>query len=403
MNPAEKGFSRRQIMSDGFVFPDYTGRTLANLMSSIISARGGEATLYAPLHGLDTEKLASARNIVVVVIDGLGYDYLTRQGTGSLMQQHLHSPIQAVAPPTTAASITTFLTGEAPQQHGLTGWFTWFRELGSVVTVLPFQARAARAELSRTGVTPEQLFGHRPVFDLMDAACYSIMPDWLAESVFNLTHLGKAELRLYHTLDDYVARISETVRAHDGSKYIYAYWPRFDALSHEHGVGSKAAGDHFAALDEAFGHLLAGLSGTESMVLLTADHGFVDTPAERHMSLNDLPDLRQCLQLPLCGEPRLVYCYVRNAMRERFVDFVTDELGHAVELHASSELIERGLFGLGEPHPELAARCGDFTLLLKENYVLTQRLPGETPLKMVGFHGGLSRAEVEIPLLLAEC
>lgn len=383
--------------------PDYHGGSIANLMSSIIAARGGEVGLYPPLAGLDSDSLSQARNVILLIIDGLGYQYLIQHGAGSVMAQHLQRPIHAVAPPTTAASISTYLTGLAPQQHGLTGWFTWMRELGSVVTVLPFMTRCNRADLGSAGITPQALFGHRPVFDLMAVEGYSVMPAWLSESAFNLAHLGRAELVLHEGLEDCFRQTAATVRRHERRKYIYAYWPGFDALSHEHGVGSATVAEHFAQIDAAYQRLLTELKGTESMVLLCADHGFVDAPPERRLSVNDLPVLQQCLQLPLCGEPRLAYCYVRADQRQRFVDYVGQTLGHAAELYDSSELIDRGLFGLGNPHPELAARVGDYALVMKEDYVLTQRLPGEPALDMVGFHGGLSRAEMDVPLVLAQC
>jgi hypothetical protein len=383
--------------------PDYQGGSIANLMSSIIAARGGETELYPPLRGLEMGLLNNARNVVLLIIDGLGYHYLTRQGAGGTMAQHLHGCIHAVAPPTTAASVTTYLTGLAPQQHGLTGWYTWMRELGSVVTVLPFITRCNRADLTHTGITPEALLGHRPVFDRMKTDCYSLMPDWLSESAFNRAHLGKAQLVLHENLEHCFAQIAQTVLSHDGRKYVYAYWPGFDALSHEHGVGSVSTAQHFARIDALFENLVKELRRTDSVLLLSADHGFIDAPAEHRLQVNDLPSLQQCLQLPLCGEPRLAYCYVRSDMRQAFVDYVRNELSHVADLYSGQALIEQGLFGLGEPHPELAARVGDYALVMKEDYVLTQQLPGEPPPDMVGFHGGLSREEMDVPLLMVQC
>ncbi len=390
-------------MTNSIFFPNYHDGCIVNLMSSIIASRGGLPQFYSPLKALESDSLNEAKNVVLLVIDGLGYDYLTQQAAGSIMQQHLQACIHAVAPPTTAASISTFLTGLAPQQHGLTGWYTWFRELGSVVTVLPFLSRCNRADLSLSGITAETLYAHRPVFDLMHDACYSIMPEWLGRSVFNLAHLGKAEQVMYADLKHLFTRVSETVRCNDKRKYLYAYWPGFDALAHDHGVGSAVVADHFSRLDETFEQLISNLAGTETMLLLCADHGFVDTPDEKQLSVNDWPMLQRCLQLPLCGEPRLGYCYVRDSMQPQVRDFVSAELSHAIEIVASADLIRRGLFGLGEQHAELSARVGDLTLVMKENYVLTQRLPGEPALQMRGFHGGLSRAEMEVPLVTVQC
>lgn len=389
-------------MSASVNIPDYQGGSIVNLMRSIITARGGASSVYPPLRDLDPDMLSDARNIILLIMDGLGYHYLTQRAPDSVMAQHLHGRIHAVAPPTTAASISTYLTGLAPQQHGLTGWYTWLREVGSVVTVLPFLTRGNQADLNPS-VTPAALFGHRPVFDLMAGACYSIMPQWLSDSAFNRAHLGKAQLVLHDGLQDCFKQTAATARSHDGPKYIYSYWPGFDSLAHQHGVGSAEVATHFGQLDDAFASLLRALDGTDSVVLLSADHGFVDVPPEHRLRVNDMPRLQHCLQLPLCGEPRLAYCYVRAAMRRQFIDYVQAELGHAAELYASVELLDRGLFGLGEPHPELDSRIGDYTLVMKDDFVLTQRLPGEPPAAMVGFHGGLSRAEMDVPLVLARC
>lgn len=381
------------------IFPDYQAGSIVNLMSSIIQSRGGDADpRYAPLSGLDGVTLHEAQSVVLLVIDGLGYDYL-QQHPQSCLYQHLHNCITSVAPPTTAASITTFLTGMAPQQHGLTGWFTYFRELGSVITVLPYTHRNGGPSLGTLGVAARQFLGHKPIFERMAAECYSVTPSWLKESEYNLAHSGGAEIvphRGYQHCFDEVVRL---VRRNQQRKYIYAYWPEFDGLAHAHGVGSEQVARHFARLDAAFATLLEQLQGSGATVLVTADHGFVDTPPERHLNLADHPQLKECLLMPLCGEPRLVYCYVRYEKREQFETYVRQTLAEVCDLHRSSDLVAQGLFGLGEPHPELLSRVGDYTLVMKENYALTGRIPGEGVLQMTGFHGGLSAAEIYVPLV----
>lgn len=381
------------------IFPDYQAGSIVNLMSSIIQSRGGNADpRYAPLSGLDEVALREAQSVVLLVIDGLGYDYL-QQHPQSCLYQHLHSRITSVAPPTTAASITTFLTGMAPQQHGLTGWFTYFRELGSVITVLPYTHRNGGPALGTLGVPARQFLGHTPIFERMVAECYSVTPSWLQASEYNLAHSGGAKMvphRGYQHCFDEVVRL---VRCNQQRKYIYAYWPEFDGLAHAHGVGSEQVARHFARLDAAFAILLQQLQGSGATVLVTADHGFVDTPPERHLNLADHPQLKECLLMPLCGEPRLVYCYVRYEKREQFETYVRQVLAEVCDLHRSSDLVAQGLFGLGEPHPELLSRVGDYTLVMKENYAITGRIPGEGVLQMTGFHGGLSAAEVYVPLV----
>lgn len=389
---------------DDRVYPDYRGGSIVNLMASVLSARGGVAEVYPPLRVLDTRQLLEARNLVLLVLDGLGYDYLTGQAAGSALHRQLYARLTSVAPPTTATAITTFLTGQAPQQHGLTGWFTWFRELGSVLAVLPFTPRCSNQPLGgKDAVSAAALFGHVPLFDRLAVKSCSVCPDWIAHSEFNRAHLGCAELFAYRDLDQYFSSISRAVRSGTEPKYVYAYWPGFDRLAHQLGVASDAVSEHFAALDAGFGRLLDALAGSDSTVMVTADHGFVDVAAHKRIELAGHPLLKDCLALPLCGEQRLSYAYVGNGRRQVFEDYLNEHLGQAVEWHRSEDLLKQNLFGLGEPHPELASRIGDYTLIMKPGYVIQDALPGETPSAMVGFHGGLSGSEMHVPLVVAAC
>ena len=62
-------------MYEHIIFPDYQGSSIANLMQTLATVRGGDVGLYPPLEGLDAQPLAHARNVVMLVIDGLGYEY----------------------------------------------------------------------------------------------------------------------------------------------------------------------------------------------------------------------------------------------------------------------------------------------------------------------------------------
>ena len=207
----------------------------------------------------------------------------------------------------------------------------------------------------------------------------------------------------YDDFHAYFKAVRDAVRATQNEKYIYAYWPGFDAIAHEFGIASPQAQQHFEELDLEFSNMLEELAGTDTVVMLSSDHGFIDSPKYRQIQVAQHPRLKDCLMMPLCGEPRLSYCYVRHDYRQSFESYVREELAHAVDLYSSKALVERGLFGLGIPHKELLSRVGDYTLVLKDDYVITDIIVGDSPLNMTGFHGGLSADEVYVPLVYAEC
>ncbi|WP_059756303.1 alkaline phosphatase family protein [Thiobacillus denitrificans] len=144
----EPGIESRQ---DDLTLPDYHGGGIVNLMSSIATVLGGNSP-YAPLAALPPAALAGARHLVLLVVDGLGHDYLL--GRDGCLRQHLRGQMTSVFPSTTASAIPTFLTGLAPQQHGLTGWHMYFREIGAIIAPLPFRVRTGRHALREAGVTP---------------------------------------------------------------------------------------------------------------------------------------------------------------------------------------------------------------------------------------------------------
>ena len=383
--------------------PDYQGGSIVNLMASLIPGLGGAPHSYAPLPVLEPGRLQRYRNIVLLVIDGLGHRFLSQSAAGSTLCAHLQGRITSVFPTTTTTAITTFLTGLAPQQHGLTGWHTWFKELGCVMRVLPARPRYGGSSLSEVDIDAVRLFGHVPVFDRISAHSHVIAPRHIARSDFNLAHTGRAEVRDFQTLEQMFEGITRAVHTATERSYVYAYWPHLDRIAHEHGIASNVAHDHLAELDTGFEQLLGSITGSGTLVILTADHGIIDTEQNRVIDLEDHPGLAETLVLPLCGEPRVAYCYVQPDRRDDFERYFNRKLASYATLWPSRELVARNYFGPGVPHPRLHERVGDYTLIMKDNYVIKDWLFAERRYSQVGVHGGLSEQELYVPLVVATC
>jgi hypothetical protein len=384
--------------------PDYAGGSIVNLMRTLGDACGARQPLpYAPLRNLKVSLLGTARNIVLLVIDGLGYDYLLRHGAGGALHRHLHSRLTSVFPSTTASAVTTYLSGLAPQQHALTGWHMYFSELDAIAAVLPLRPRGAGLFDALPGALPLQLFGHAPFVDRIARRATIVSPQSIAGSDFNLYHSGCAAMRGYKTLTELFGQVEARLRASTAPAYLYAYYAELDTLAHIHGVGSDQLAAQFALLDAAFGDFLAAIADTDTVVLACADHGFIDSPPERQIELAQHPELAATLARPLCGERRVVYCYVKPDKETRFVDYVQDVLGECADLFSGSELIAQGWFGPGEADPRLAARIGDYVLLMRENWTLRDWVEGEKRYSQLGVHAGVSADEMHVPFILARC
>jgi hypothetical protein len=376
--------------------PDYAGGGFANLIASIVEACGG-APRHAPLRALPAAELAQAGNVLLLIVDGLGDSYLGREGAGGALLARRRCAITSVFPSTTASAITTSLTGWTPREHGLTGWFTLFGEAGCVGSPLPFQRRGERSAL---GVAPARLYRAGPLFDGLGRRSTVVSFRPIIDSTYNLHHCGRAERLAYDKLDGLVAQTVAAVTSGPEAKFVYAYWPELDTLSHRYGSGSAEVRTHFKALDAAFGELMLRLSGTDTLVVATADHGFVDSVGADALEFADAPGLSALLRFPLCGESRMVFCHVQEGREREFMQRAADWLGDRAQVRPSMELAEEGWFGGGDPHPRFAERIGDVALMMNGRATVKDWTPGEPRHRHVGHHGGASEDEMMIPLIV---
>ncbi|NOX42403.1 MAG: alkaline phosphatase family protein [Gammaproteobacteria bacterium] len=382
--------------------PDYSGGSIVNLMCSVADALGAGPSDISCARLLPADQLTSSKNIIFFVVDGLGYNYLTSQGKGSVFAQHLQGSLTSVFPTTTASAITSYFTCQTPLQHGLMGWYMYLKEINDVITVLPFKPRGSSVWKRLENECIDILYNFQSIFEKINVPSYVVTQKNIVNSVYSLEATRNAMRVGYQNLDDLFVQAKKIVSAAQEKSLIYCYWPGFDAISHDYGVNSAEAFAHFELLDSHFNKLLNDLRGTDSVVIVTADHGFIDIDPSKVIHLEKHPVLKDTLIRPLCGEPRVAYCYVDPLKTEQFEKYVNEALVDYCSVFKNDELIKDGYFGIGHPHPSIHSRIGDYVLIMKENYVIKDTLVSEKPFSQIGVHGGLSADELYVPLIVSE-
>jgi len=379
------------------IYPDYNGGSIVNLTSSILESFDAQP-LYPPLKEFkESKELRDSSNIILLVLDGIGYEYLKNNGQDSILNKYLVRKLTSIFPSTTASAVTTLETGVAPQQHGITGWFMFLKELGVVSAILPFRPRYGTLSFSHNGIRREDIFTEKRINDKIKAPSFIISPD---ELVDGKVKKKSKNILAYKTLEGLFLEIKKAIKSTAQRKYIYAYWDKFDYLCHREGCSSQKLKEHFLELNSKISSFLESLEGTNSTLIITADHGLIDTPKSKTILLQDHPELLETLTLPLCGEPRVAYCYVHPSKARQFEDYINTKLGYCCELHKSEDLIQKGLFGLYNPHKMLLERIGDYVLIMKENYIIRDQLLREKEKSSISHHGGMSKEEMFVPLII---
>jgi hypothetical protein len=377
------------------MLPDYSGGGLVNLMASIVEGCGGRAH-HCGLAALPASRIAEARNVVFLLIDGLGARYLERRGAGGELARRNRGAMTSVFPSTTATAVTTTYTGRTPREHGLTGWFTYFGETGCVGAPLPFTSRGDHLPLSARGEGAAAIYRSEGLFASLPVESHVVTWHDIADSRYNRHHCVGAKMHAYDRASRLGAEIEAIVKSGARRKLVYAYWPEFDRVSHRYGSESPQAYERLQEIDQAFGDLVSRLSGTESVVIATADHGFVDVAPEESLELP--ASLASLLKFPLCGERRVAYCHVHS--RGEFAARAQDWLGERAQVRTSASLVEEGWFGGGTPHPRFGERIGDVALVMNGRHTVKDWIPGDPRHLHIGNHGGTSEDEMLIPLVM---
>jgi predicted AlkP superfamily pyrophosphatase or phosphodiesterase len=380
--------------------PDYNGGSIVNLMSSIATSFKTK-TIYPHLKILPPEKITQ-KNIVLIIIDGMGYEYLKKR-EDSILKKNIMGPMTSVFLPTTAAAISTFMSGVAPQQHAYTGWFMLLKEIGVVSAILPFSPRYGGKAFSTEGIKISEVLDQKAFSSQIKANNFSINHEDIAYSDFTKAMSKNSKILDYKTLDGFILQIKKAVKSSNRKKYIYSYWPEFDSLNHKHGVGHKKSEKHFKEIEQKIEKLVKSLKGTDTLLIITADHGFINTPLEKNIKLEDHPKMKECMTLPLCGEGRVAYCYVHPDKARQFEKYVKKNLSKYCYIFKSQELIDKHYFGLFEPNPKLHDRVGDYILIFKENYIIKDTIKKRKKKEHIGHHGGVSREEMIVPLIIINC
>jgi hypothetical protein len=372
------GFLNPEQLDPDFVLPDYSAPGLATLMTALrdARARAGGSGWLAPYF----EDLAQ---VVVWVLDGLGYEqlrtHLPRLGAFSACECQAG---WSVAPTTTTTALTSFATGVAPSGHGVLGYRLALDDT-HVLNVLRYTVQPADLEPP----APEVL---QPVVPFAGLDPVVITKPVFARTGFTGVYLRGARLRFWRSPS---ALVTETLRAvHAGEPLVVGYYDGIDTVAHEYGLGAAYLRE-LELVDRLVGQLFDGLPRGVG-VLLTADHGQVEVG---DAILRPSGEVSRLVQL-VSGEARFRWFHARSGRAERLEAQLRAEFAEVAEVLSRGELLSLGAFG-DRPAAEAMARLGDVVVIPRAPVGIEDPLDTGA-LRLVARHGGLTRAEMLVPICL---
>jgi len=355
------------------VRPSYDGAGLTNLVPALLGARPSE---WLPAVVRD------ARAVVLLVVDGLGWEAVQNRPTQLLELSSLEGqPITTVVPSTTATALTSITTGLPPSQHGIVGYRV--RLDRTVLNVLAWQASNGRRPPEPFDVQRHPPFLGRSVPVVTKAE--------FASTGFTEAHLRGGRFLGWRAVSSLVERCRRLIA--DGEPFVYAYYDGVDKVAHEYGIGEHYQAE-LIAIDWMIEYLVEVLP-RGAVLVITADHGQVDVGdrvIRPHPEVLSLVDFQS-------GEARFRWLHAVDGGAGELLDAAARHHGDVAWVMSRDQILDGGWFG-PKVVDRARERLGDVALVARDDVAFDD--PADTgPYDLVGRHGSMTSAEVLVPLLAA--
>ena len=357
------------------VVPDYDGACIASVVPAVLARR---AEPWLP------EPVVDARQVVLLVLDGLGWEQLqARREHAPVLAGMVGGPVTSVAPSTTSAALTSISTGRPPLAHGILGYRMYVGQ-GRTLNVLRWRTDEGDA---RETVPPESI-QRLPIFGGTKPRVVSRAE--FAQTGFTDAHLGGARLQGWRTPSAIGVEVRRGLAA--GDPFVYAYYDGIDKVAHAYGLGEHYDAE-LAFADRLVGELAASLP-PGAVLLVTSDHGQVDV-GDAVVPID--PEVWADVDF-VSGEGRFRWLHARPGTARRMAERAEAVHGDVAWVRTRDDVLAEGWLGNGAVAAEVRARLGDVALVPYEPVAfLDPADPGEARLR--SRHGSLTSAEMLVPLL----
>lgn len=407
-------------LPDELVWPRYGGRCVGNLAATVCKALGApdalsQGALAALAPGLVDDLFGGVRRVVLLVMDAMGWMALRRvMATGddlvfhNLAERGRLIPLTTTFLSTTNSVLSTIFTGHPPAQHGLLAYELYLREWLMAVESIGFSSpwEPFANTLLRWGFEPE---GFLPVPSVaqrlapLGVATVSVTHKSIATTPLSRMHFrGAKETRGYSYASDFWVSLRQVLADHRKRRlFLAGYWSAVDTLAHKYGpqdeTGEAEIRSIALLMEDIFLKRLPAEDREGTLLLMTADHGQMTTPATSTTVYADHPGLRDALWLPPIGEGRVPFFYVRDGAYDRALDYLQNHFGDHFVFLSRQQVLDAGLLGPGPAYDEVPFRLGDIIGIATGDGAFART--AEDAKRLVGRHGGLTPDEMLVPLL----
>lgn len=376
-----------------------------NLTSTILS-RWGVSSNFGKLQISELNNINEYDHIILMVFDGLGYDFLTNNiKPVSIFNSGTVQKLSTVFPPTTSAALTSIYSAESPSQHGYIGWTLHFKEFNCYYNLLPGLSALSK---ERWKGDPEEIYKLMPINTIYNKLSKSNDPPimthitekcYLGSKYTTMTSNG-AKVVGYRKWKDMVRTTAAAIRkAGDSSSFTTVYCSKPDKDLHSAGIDGDYLNHFVDLLSCQIRKLTERLRRSKALILLTADHGM--TPVKKYIDLHEIPELWNLLEKKPYIESRCTTFFVIKGKENEFKKIFEEQFQDQFKLLDKNQFFESGLLGPEPLHIKVEDFIGTYVAIAINEW----GIKGDPDAKkkrgrFKSHHAGGTPQERDIPLFI---
>jgi Type I phosphodiesterase / nucleotide pyrophosphatase len=400
-------------LAEGLLRPIYADYSFANIPATIHYLLTGERLGALLPESCFGGAYPSPSKVVLFFIDSFGWKFWQEhqsrfKTTRRVGEQGTVTPISALFPSTTAASVATLSYGVLPSQHALYEWNVYIPEYGEVIQTLPFMplGRHASDACLAKGYDPAHLVAVRETAQ-QRLAKHGVRTTQFAHSSYANSAYSKiafagTELIQHDTLAEALVQLKGSLVQVTGKALFSFYWGGIDHIGHKYGPGTAFHDAETVSFWQTFDHVFCDVDSADTLYLFTADHGHIYADAKQTIYINErIPGFDRFLPVSPTGNiiypngsPRDVFLHIKPEHRAEALDLLRRHLGDFALILPMETAIDEGLFGPQPPSSEFRSRIGDVLVLPYPGKFIWWREPGLLGNRYYGHHGGLAAEEL---------
>ena len=375
------------------VLPNYE-HSILNTITSILKYYNVE-TNHTSLEKLDKELQKRYKNVVFIILDGMGEHILTPISPKGYFKQNELDCVTSVYPTTTTAALTTYYSGKAPYETGWIAWSQYFKEYGRALDMLKHRESYKGEDIKGAKIDVfKEIVNYTPIFEQIEKAspnvkAYELEPTYTDKR-------AKRSIRA-DNIDEIIENI-EMLCENPGEKFILAYCDNPDGLLHKFGTDSIEVSDYIKETEQKIEKMCKELD-EDTIVIISADHGHKNI--EKAYTMLDYPEIQECLILPPSLESRTVAFWVKEDMRRQFEEKFNSVFGEEFLLMTKEEFLQKNLLGFGKKHPKIDDFIGNYIALsISSSIIRIETFWSDGKPVKKSTHCGLTKEEMEVPVIV---